>query len=87
MKRKRKRKGLNGHQQVNDRNTTIKARGRVLRKALRQGAITNEQAKRIGRWNQAYYHLRKLAQAGVLKRTGYNTWEPIRRRGRPVYNI
>jgi len=55
---------------------------RVLKRALERGMVTNEEAKRIGNFNQAYYHLNKLAQAGVLKRTGYNTWVPVRRKGR-----
>lgn len=80
-----KRKRSNGRQRVNDRNTTKQARIRVMKRALDKGSITNKQAKKIGKWNQCYYHLNKLAEAGLLKRTAYNTWEPIRRRGRRLY--
>jgi hypothetical protein len=72
---------INGHARV------AKARLRVLKKALQAGHITNEQARRVGHWNQAYYHLNKLAKAGYLKREEYNTWVPIRRRGRPVQTL
>jgi hypothetical protein len=60
-----------------------KARMRVLKKARASGYITNEQARRVGKWDQAWYHLNKLAKAGYLKRDEYNTWVPIRSRGRP----
>jgi hypothetical protein len=82
-RRKRKSNGRRQHRQVNDRKTTMKARNRVLTQALRKGVVTNEEAKRLGGWAQSWYHLNKLAKAGVLKRTAYNTWEPVRRRGRP----
>ena len=81
MKRKQKSNGQ--HRQVNDHKSIIRARGRVLRKALKQGAITNEQARQVMGRHQVWYHLNKLAEAGVLKRTGYNAWEPVRQRGRP----
>jgi hypothetical protein len=82
---KRRRKKSNGQRQINDRKTTKDARIRVVKRALKKGSITNEEAKKVGKWNQCYYHLNKLAEAGLLKRTGYNTWEPTRRRGRPLY--
>jgi len=65
------------------RKATVKARSRVLTWARQHGAITNEEARRIGHWAQAFYHLRKLSRARLLKRTSYNTWKPIRRPGRP----
>jgi hypothetical protein len=85
MRRKRKRKinGSGRRRRVNSRKHTKEARNRVLNRALKRGAITNDEAKRVGGWAQSWYHLHKLAKAGVLKRTAYNTWEPIRRRGRP----
>lgn len=79
----KRRKKINGRRQVNDRKSTMKARGRVLSRAIKKGAITNEEAKRAGGWAQSWYHLHKLAQAGVLRREGYDMWVPVRRRGRP----
>ena len=71
--------------QVTTRKATTKARTRVVRHARKKGAVTNDEARRIGRWAQAYYHLNKLAEAGLLKRKEYNTWVPIKRRGRPAH--
>jgi predicted ArsR family transcriptional regulator len=79
----KRRKKSNGRRAVNDRKSTIKARGRVLRKALKQGEISNEEARQVMGLHQVWYHLNKLAEAGVLKRTGHNAWEPVRQRGRP----
>lgn len=81
---KRKKKRANGRRAVNDRKSVIEARNRVLRKALKQGEISNEEARYVMGLAQVWYHLNKLAEAGLLKRTGYNTWSPIRRRGRPA---
>lgn len=81
MKRKRK---SNGQRAVNDRKSVTRARGRVLSRALKQGAITNEEARQVMGLSQVWYHLHRLAKAGVLRRTGYDTWSPIRRRGRPI---
>jgi hypothetical protein len=81
MKRRRK---SNGHQRraVNDRQSVVDARSRLLRAALKKGVITNDDAKRILDRPQCWYHLNLLAEAGVLKRQGYNTWVPVKRRGR-----
>lgn len=89
MKKKRKRKishtnGRNGRRAVNDRQSVIKARGRVLQKALKQGEISNEEARQVMGLAQVWYHLNVLAEAGLLKRKEYNTWIPVRRRGRPT---
>jgi hypothetical protein len=77
-----RKKKINGHAQV------ARARLRVLKKAQRVGHITNEQAKKVGGWAQAYYHLNKLAEAGFLRRKEYNTWVPTRRsRFNPTLSI
>jgi hypothetical protein len=56
-----------------------KARLRVLQEAQSAGSITNAKAKKIGRWNQAWFHLNKMVQVGVLKRNGFNRWIPVKR--------
>lgn len=53
---------------------TLKARSRIFTEAHRKGYVTNEKAKRIGNWEQAWYHLSKMAEAGLLKQAGYNKW-------------
>ena len=63
-----------------ERDTTQLARERVLDVARRDGVISNKQAKRIGKWSQAWYHLHAMVQAGQLKRSGYNQWMPVRSR-------
>lgn len=86
MKRKRRKhnNGRSGRRAVNDRQNIIKARNRVLQRALKQGEISNEEARRVMGLSQVWYHLNVLAQAGLLKREEYNCWVPIRRRGRPT---
>jgi hypothetical protein len=64
---------------VNGRKQVARARLRVLKKARAAGHITNEQARRVGQWDQAWYHLNKLAEAGYLRRKEYNTWVPAKR--------
>jgi len=64
------------------------ARLRVLVEAHRRGFVTNARARRIGGWNQSWFHLNKMVEAGVLVRHGFNRWTPspsqmIRKRGRP----
>ena len=54
--------------------TVLKARARVLTEVRRKGYITNEKAKEVGRWAQAWYHLNQMAEAGILKRDEYNRW-------------
>jgi hypothetical protein len=56
----------------------------VLKYARKRGIITNQQARRVGKWAQAWYHLRTMEREGYLTCTDYNTWEPVRRKGRPV---
>lgn len=83
--RKRKTNGRRQVIPVNGREKTLQARTRLMKAALKRGSITNAQAKTLLNKAQAYYHLNKLAEAGLLKREAYDTWVPIRRRGRPVY--
>jgi hypothetical protein len=66
---------------------TRKARVRVLQQARRVGTITNAQARKLGHWNQAWYHLNKMVQHGYLRRAGYNVWEAVRRPGRPSFDL
>jgi len=53
-----------------------KARERVLKAAKRRGRITNAEASAIGKWDQAWYHLNAMREAGLLKRQGFNEWRP-----------
>jgi hypothetical protein len=88
MKRRRKVNGRNGRiREVNDRESVSKARNRILQRAIKQGMITNEQARQVMGLPQVWYHLNLLARAGMLKRAGYNTWVPVKRRGRPPAHI
>jgi len=61
---------------------TVKARKRIVNLARRQGHITNEQAKKTGKFNQVWYHLAALEKEGFIKHDGYNNWVPVRTRGR-----
>jgi Fe2+ or Zn2+ uptake regulation protein len=82
---KRRRKS-NGLRAVNDRKTVQRARQRVLQRALKQGTITNKDARQAMGLPQVWYHLNLLAKAGVLKRTAYNTWK-VTRRGRLLQQV
>jgi membrane peptidoglycan carboxypeptidase len=73
----------NGHK----RKATERARKRVLKVARMHGYITNEQAQKAMKLDQVWYHLNILQKAGFLKRTNYNTWEMVRRRGRPRLTV
>jgi hypothetical protein len=64
---------------VNGHSAVARARARVLKQAQAKGFITNDQAKRTGNWDQAWYHLSKLAKAGLLKHVGFNRWVVTRR--------
>lgn len=66
------------------REKTATARNRVLKFVRKHGTITNRQARKAGRWAQAWYHLRTMEKEGYLISTGFNVWEPKRRKGRPV---
>jgi hypothetical protein len=50
-----------------------------MTRARKKGSITNKEAKLAGGWAQSWYHLNLLSRAGLLKRTDFNTWKPIRR--------
>ena len=62
---------------------TILGRERVLKAARKNGRITHKEACRIGKWDQAQYHLQALAEAGLLKHDKYNNWIPTGRK-RPL---
>lgn len=61
---------------VNTHRATERSRERVLKVARKRGLITNAQARVIGQWDQAWYHLNAMRQAGLLKREGFNVWRP-----------
>lgn len=58
------------------REQTEKARERVLKAAKKRGSITHAQARVIGKWDQAWYHLDAMRRAGQLKRDEFNVWRP-----------
>lgn len=74
-------KAVNGHR----RKRVNRARLRVLRAAREKGYITNKEAKKIGGFDQAWFHLNQMVVAGVLEHDGYNAWVPVKRKkpGRP----
>jgi molybdenum-dependent DNA-binding transcriptional regulator ModE len=60
----------------NGREVTAKARERVLKAAKKRGSITHAQARVIGKWDQAWYHLNAMCEAGLLKKGKFNEWRP-----------
>ncbi|HEX6825422.1 MAG TPA: hypothetical protein VF077_03815 [Nitrospiraceae bacterium] len=87
MKRVRKSNGhktrpvkKRAHTRREAREKTMEARERVLKEAVRVGVISNDRARAIGGWDQAWYHLHAMAMAGLLKRAGYNQWMPTAKR-------
>jgi hypothetical protein len=61
------------------RQQVFKARQRILREALRTGHITNAKARKIGRFDQAWFHLNAMREAGVLSYKKFNRWTPTKR--------
>jgi hypothetical protein len=77
------RRKKNGHlKRTRKRLDTSISRQRVLKHARKAGIISNEQACEIGQWDQAWYHLNAMCEAGLLTHAGYNLWAPARKRGR-----
>jgi hypothetical protein len=58
------------------RETTAKARARVLQAAILHGHVTHNQARKLGKWDQAWYHLNAMRDAGQLVQDEYNRWRP-----------
>src|SRR5262249_52488017 len=71
------------------RGITHRARAKILEFAERHGSVTNEQAKKLGGWDQCYYHLAEMAKQGLLVHSGYNLWKPAGRRksSEPAYSL
>lgn len=65
------------------RRQVSKTRRRILEAARRKGVMTNEQAKKIGKLDQVWYHLSALQKEGFIQHDGYNRWVPVMKRGRP----
>lgn len=74
------RKAVKKKRKVKVRSKTVEARMRVLKEAKRKGVISNDQARAVGGFDQAWYHLNAMVQAGLLKRAGYNQWMPAAKR-------
>lgn len=72
-------KRKNGRQLIFGRDRAATGRRRVLAAAKRDGFISNDRARKVGGWNQPWYHLNKLAEAGYLKHDGFSEWRPTRR--------
>ena len=75
-----RKKVVKKRRKVKVRAKTVDARERVLREAQRKGVISNDRARAIGGWQQAWYHLASMEKAGMLKRAGYNQWMPSSKR-------
>jgi hypothetical protein len=75
------RKALNTHDRA------AKARLRVLKHARKKGYVTNEKARKLGKFDQVWYHLKVLSDRGLLKHQGHNRWVPIPQRGRPRLSV
>jgi len=73
--RKRQKK-LNGPKRVQTRLRPIieRNRAKVVRFAKRHGSVTSAQAAKLLGTEQAFYHLRVLAEEGLLQHRGYNLW-------------
>ena len=56
------------------RRSVLRARAKIVREVERKGFITNAKAKKLGKFSQAWFHLQAMADAGVLKHSGYNEW-------------
>jgi hypothetical protein len=71
------------------RRKIYKARRRIITYARRNGSITNDKARKLSKFDQVWFHLQTLVHAGVLQHTGYDCWEPVKRKpGRPgLYNF
>jgi hypothetical protein len=63
------------------RRSVLRARGRILEEARKEGFITNARAKEVGKFAQVWFHLKCMEDAGYLRHAGYNTWEPVKRPG------
>jgi hypothetical protein len=61
------------------RQQVFKARQRILREALRTGHITNAKARKVGRFDQAWFHLQSMVDDGTMKYSGFNRWTPTKR--------
>jgi hypothetical protein len=59
------------------RDRTLRARQRVLKEARLKGYITNQRARTVGRFDQAWYHLTAMVRAGQLRHAGFNIWIPV----------
>jgi|SRR5262252_2175725 len=76
MKRKRKRR-LNGRRrrvEATLRPVIEQARGRVIAYARKYGGVSSSQAATLLGTSQSYYHLKCLAEQGLLEHKGYNLW-------------
>jgi predicted ArsR family transcriptional regulator len=63
---------------------THAARMKIMRYALKHGSITSAKASEISGYRQVYFHLIRLAKAGLLEHAGYNQWKPAGRARRPA---
>ena len=64
------------------RRKTRRARRRLLILARKQGFVAAKDARKVGGWAQHWYHLEQLVEAGHLRRTGHDSWVPIKKVGR-----
>ena len=80
---KKTKKKSNGSGHKPKRKKVLTARAKVLAEARKVGVISNDRAREVGKWNQSWYHLNAMAEAGLLAHAGYNLWTPVKGKGRP----
>jgi hypothetical protein len=69
-----------GTRDLKYRRRTERRRAKVFKRAKQQGYITNAEARKLGKWPQAWYHLNVMCEAGYLKQAGHNLWTLGRKR-------
>jgi hypothetical protein len=57
-----------------------RARHRILAEARRKGYVTNAMAKKTGGFQQAWFHLNAMVEAGALEYSSFNRWVPAKPR-------
>jgi len=76
-KKREKRRKLNGKRrrvEATLRPVIEQARGRVIAYARKYGGVSSSQAATLLGTSQSYYHLKCLAEQGLLVHAGYNLW-------------
>jgi len=86
-KKREKRRKLNGKRrrvEATLRPVIEQARSRVINYARKYGGVSSSQAAELLGTAQAYYHLKVLAEQGLLEHAGYNLWKATGRGRSPA---